>query len=165
MFYDQYLLSHINQSSDRQNNSIGLAGQLGKVVASLYAATEQDNEELFGQHFEALTNLINDVYSGKQPLMMNATLDNGLAGLGLALHCLMEDDLIENDSGPLESMLTDIDAFVYAGTKKYFSQGNTAFGTGGEGGLYYLTTRQNKNQVVKKYIADLMKVKKNAKLA
>jgi hypothetical protein len=59
-------------------------------------------------------------------------------------------------------LLTDIDAFVYAGAKKYFSQGNTIFG---EGGLFYLNKRQNKNPAVKKYIADLMKVKKNAKLA
>jgi hypothetical protein len=157
-----YLLNYITQSDDYQSNSVGLSGALGKIVLALYAAAEQENEELFGQHFEALTNFINDVYSGKHPDMMNATLGHGLAGLGLALHCLIEDGLIENDSGSLESLLTDIDAFVYAGAKKYFSQGNTIFG---EGGLFYLNKRQNKNPAVKKYIADLMKVKKNAKLA
>ncbi len=161
MFYDQYLLNHITQSSEHQNNNIGLCGLLGKIVQGLYEANEQENEAVFEQNFEALTTLINEIYSGQYPLMMNATLDNGLAGLGLVLHSLMADGLIENSTEPL---LVDIDAFVYAGAKKYFSKGNHAFETGGEGGLYYLTLRQDKNPSAKKYVSDLTKANFFSKL-
>ena len=164
MLYDQYLLRYIPQSSDGQHNGVGLIGELGKIVSALYAAHQQEDEAAFEQNFEALTTLINEIYGGQHPLMINATLDNGLTGLGLALHCLLEDGLIENDrndgprnDGPLESLLTDIDAFVFAGAKKYFSRGNHVLG---EGGLYYLTIRQAKNPTAKKYVAALVKAEK-----
>ena len=161
MLYDQYLLKYISQPSDGQHNSVGLAGELGKIVSALYAAHQQEDEALFEQNFEALTTLINEIYGGQHPLMMNATLDNGLTGLGLALHCLLEDGLIENNrnDGPLESLLTNIDVFVCEGAKKYFSRGNHAFGTGGEGSLYYLSLRQAKNPLTSKYVAHLMRIK------
>ena len=168
MLYDQYLLRYIPQSSDGQHNGVGLAGELGKIVSALYAAHQQEDEAAFEQNFEALTTLINEIYGGQHPLMMNATLDNGLTGLGLALHCLLEDGLIENNrndgprnDGPLESLLTDIDAFVFAGAKKYFSRGNHVLG---EGGLYYLTIRQDKNPAAKKYVAALVKAEKKCLL-
>ena len=159
MLYDQYLLKYVSQSPDGQHNSVGLVGELGKIVSALYAAHEREDEAAFEQNFEALTTLINEIYGGQHPLMMNATLEGGLAGLGLALHCLLEDGLIENNrnDGPLESLLTGIDVFVYEGAKKYFSWGNHALG---EGGLYYLTIRQTKNPTAKKYVADLVKAGK-----
>lgn len=140
-------------------NAVGLAGKLGQIVSGLYKANEQEDEHLFEAHFQALTLLIEDIYSGSYPQMINATLENGLAGLGLALHCLMEDGLIENDrnDGPLEPLLTDIDTFVYNGAKKYFLQGNHALSTGGQGGLYYLSLRQIKNPTAQKYVAELMR--------
>lgn len=155
----ELLSQYLAQAPNHLSNFAGLVGTLGKIVAALYTAYEQEDEALFEQNFQALTQLIDEIYSGKHPMMINATLDNGLAGLGLALHCLMEDGLIENDrnDGPLEPLLTDIDTFVYNGAKKYFSQGNHALSTGGQGGLYYLSLRQIKNPIAQKYVAELMR--------
>lgn len=150
----ELLSSYFAQSSNHLSNFTGLVGTLGKIMSALYSASDQEDEALFGQKFQELTLLIDEIYSGKHPQMINATLDNGLAGLGLALHCLIEDGLIEND---LEPLLTDIDAFVYRGAKKFFLQSNHALGTGGQGGLHYLSLRQAKNPTAKKYVTDLMK--------
>ena len=99
------------------NDSIGLfEGNLGKLMSGLYISSALNNESLFDESFELLTNTINDIYSGKHPQTMNATLAQGMTGLGFVLQSLMADGLIEND---LEAILIDIDMVqLFCSTKK-----------------------------------------------
>ena len=142
------------------DDAIGLfEGNLGKVMSGLYISSALNNEPLFDESFELLTNTINDIYNGKHPQTMNATLAQGMTGLGFVLQSLMADGLIEND---LEAILIDIDQFVYLGTKKYISHQNLDFAYGGLGGLHYLHHRIDQNKEVQSNVADLEKTLKKA---
>ena len=144
------------------DDSIGLfEGNLGKIMASLYISSALNDEPLFDESFELLTITINDIYGGKHPQTMNATLAQGMTGLGFVLQSLLADGLIEND---LEAILIDIDQFVYLGTKKFLSRQNLDFAYGGLGGLYYLHRRIDRNELIRNNLADLEKTLKKAGL-
>lgn len=130
-------------------------GTLGQALAALYAANVLGDEALFEQGFGYLSSSIEAIYSGHHPAMTNATLAHGMTGLGWVLHSLMEDGLIEND---LESLLTDLDSFVYQGTQKYLQQGNLDYWRGGMGGLYFLCQRTKKNPELSDKVTELTKI-------
>ncbi|MFN4147016.1 MAG: hypothetical protein ACK4GN_14420 [Runella sp.] len=130
-------------------------GTLGQALVSLYVANALGDEALFEQGFGYLSTCIEAIYAGQYPATINATIAHGLTGLGFVLHSLIEDGLIEND---LTSLLTDLDSFVYQGTRKYLQQSNFDYWRGGLGGLYFLCQRTQKRPELRDKVTQLVKI-------
>ncbi|MFN3850374.1 MAG: lanthionine synthetase LanC family protein [Spirosomataceae bacterium] len=143
------LLDYIEQNPTEYLNLT--RGEIGKILYYFYASrviTERQ-DELMVKGSSLLTRILSIVASGEDKTLLNPTLSNGLAGLGLTIEILINEGFIEDE---LNEYLCNIDKYVFENAIARIQNGNVDYLHGGGGSFHYLYYRIEKNTEVKSYL-------------
>lgn len=126
-------------------------GELGQVLYYFYLFRIFNDMQFAVKGKDLLNNILRMVTGAKEHQLMNPTLANGLAGLGLVLEVLINEGFIDD---AYDAFLCRLDTYIYEASLKKLKNGDTDFLHGATGGFHYLTYRLDKNPDVKAYLSD-----------
>ncbi|MDJ1485593.1 lanthionine synthetase LanC family protein [Cytophagaceae bacterium YF14B1] len=136
----EQILKQINQiiTKTSARNSGLFSGSIGRIVYYFYLANFYRDESIADRGVSLLEEVLSQIQTGTYAYPKTYSLSGGLAGLGMALTILKEEDILEID---FEDNLRFFDQQISPQALEELHAGNTDYLHGAIGSLHYLTMR------------------------